>query len=81
DVISLWDESLKPCVKLTPLCVTLNCTKATWRNVSITANASDIIGNLTDEVKNCTFNMTTELRDKKQRTHALFYNLDIEQID
>nr|AFU26346.1 envelope glycoprotein [Human immunodeficiency virus 1] len=26
DVISLWDESLKPCVKLTPLCVTLNCT-------------------------------------------------------
>nr|ASV71352.1 envelope glycoprotein [Human immunodeficiency virus 1] len=26
DVISLWDQSLKPCVKLTPLCVTLNCT-------------------------------------------------------
>nr|QHJ91826.1 envelope glycoprotein [Human immunodeficiency virus 1]QHJ91840.1 envelope glycoprotein [Human immunodeficiency virus 1] len=28
DIISLWDESLKPCVKLTPLCVTLNCTDA-----------------------------------------------------
>nr|BAF33123.1 Env [Human immunodeficiency virus 1] len=26
DIISLWDQSLKPCVKLTPLCVTLNCT-------------------------------------------------------
>nr|ACR53336.1 envelope glycoprotein [Human immunodeficiency virus 1] len=25
DIISLWDQSLKPCVKLTPLCVTLNC--------------------------------------------------------
>nr|AAC58902.1 envelope glycoprotein [Human immunodeficiency virus 1] len=25
DIISLWDPSLKPCVKLTPLCVTLNC--------------------------------------------------------
>nr|UDP22642.1 envelope glycoprotein [Human immunodeficiency virus 1] len=23
DIISLWDQSLKPCVKLTPLCVTL----------------------------------------------------------
>nr|ABD15068.1 truncated envelope glycoprotein [Human immunodeficiency virus 1] len=28
DIISLWDESLKPCVKLIPLCVTLNCTTA-----------------------------------------------------
>nr|AFU34107.1 envelope glycoprotein [Human immunodeficiency virus 1] len=30
DVISLWDQSLKPCVKLTHLCVTLNCTEAKW---------------------------------------------------
>nr|AFU33038.1 envelope glycoprotein [Human immunodeficiency virus 1] len=64
DVISLWDESLKPCVKLTPLCVTLNCTNAKF-NASLT-NVNDTIGNLTGEVKNCTFNMTTELRDKKQ---------------
>nr|UMQ73167.1 envelope glycoprotein [Human immunodeficiency virus 1] len=32
DVISLWDQSLKPCVKLTPLCVTLNCTNAELRD-------------------------------------------------
>nr|ADD83200.1 envelope glycoprotein [Human immunodeficiency virus 1] len=80
DVISLWDQSLKPCVKLTPLCVTLECENATWtnRNNIITDNGK--IGNLTDEVKNCTFNMTTELEDKKQKVQALFYKLDIVQM-
>nr|AAQ98529.1 env protein [Human immunodeficiency virus 1] len=81
DVINLWDQSLKPCVKLTPLCVTLNCTEAMWTNVTNTTNVSTIIGNLTDEVKNCSFNMTTELRDKKQQVYALFYKLDIVSID
>nr|AFK29850.1 envelope glycoprotein [Human immunodeficiency virus 1] len=76
DVISLWDQSLKPCVKLTPLCVTLNCTKATFKS-NYTTKVPNTVGNLTDEVKNCTFNMTTEIRDKKQRVHALFYKLDI----
>nr|BAC77475.1 Env glycoprotein [Human immunodeficiency virus 1] len=80
DVISLWDQSLKPCVKLTPLCVTLNCTNANL--TSINATTSDPrIGNITEEVKNCTFNMTTELRDKKQKVHALFYKLDIVPIE
>nr|QGV14112.1 envelope glycoprotein [Human immunodeficiency virus 1] len=73
DIISLWDQSLKPCVKLTPLCVTLNCSKATFRET----NNSSSIGNITDEVKNCTFNMTTEIRGKQQKVHALFYTLDI----
>nr|AGV37701.1 envelope glycoprotein [Human immunodeficiency virus 1] len=65
DIISLWDQSLKPCVKLTPLCVTLRCTDVT------------INGNLTEEVKNCSFNITTELRDKKQKAYALFYRPDV----
>nr|QGV13848.1 envelope glycoprotein [Human immunodeficiency virus 1] len=73
DIISLWDQSLKPCVKLTPLCVTLNCTKATFNSTNISSS----IGNITDEVKNCTFNMTTEIRGKQQKVHALFYMLDI----
>nr|AYX45275.1 envelope glycoprotein [Human immunodeficiency virus 1] len=73
DVISLWDESLKPCVKLTPLCVTLKC-----RNVNGTGNATNqSIGNITEEMKNCSFNITTELRDRKQEVYALFYRLDI----
>nr|AET80803.1 envelope glycoprotein [Human immunodeficiency virus 1] len=80
DVISLWDQSLKPCIKLTPLCVTLNCTKANATNVSIEVNTSNIV-NITDDMMNCTFNMTTEVQDKKQRVHALFYKLDIVKID
>nr|AYX47872.1 envelope glycoprotein [Human immunodeficiency virus 1] len=73
DIISLWDESLKPCVKLTPLCVTLNCS-----NVNGTGNATNqSIGNITEEMRNCTFNITTELRDRKQHVYALFYRLDI----
>nr|AQP31093.1 envelope glycoprotein [Human immunodeficiency virus 1] len=77
DVISLWDESLKPCVKLTPLCVTLNCTSA-----NITGNGIDTkVENLTNEVRNCSFNMTTELRDKKQKGYALFYKLDLVSIN
>nr|WEU84738.1 envelope glycoprotein [Human immunodeficiency virus 1] len=75
DVISLWDQSLKPCVKLTPLCVTLNCTNATSNSSSNSNNSSDLknIG----EMKNCSFNTTTILRDKKQKEYALFYKLDI----
>nr|AQP31113.1 envelope glycoprotein [Human immunodeficiency virus 1] len=82
DVISLWDQSLKPCVKLTPLCVTLTCTTANLNNTTEAHNNStgNMIGNLTDEVRNCSFNMTTEIRDKKQKAYALFYKLDIVPI-
>nr|AFY52593.1 envelope glycoprotein [Human immunodeficiency virus 1] len=79
DVISLWDQSLKPCVKLTPLCVTLNCTNVTLTSVTWT-NTNNTIGNISDEVRNCSFNMTAELRDKKQKAYALFYKLDLVQI-
>nr|ASM59817.1 envelope glycoprotein [Human immunodeficiency virus 1] len=81
DVISLWDQSLKPCVKLTPLCVTLNCTSATVTNYTKVNETSDMIGNITDDVRNCSFNMTTELIDKQQKVYALFYKLDIVPID
>nr|AET80869.1 envelope glycoprotein [Human immunodeficiency virus 1] len=84
DVISLWDQSLKPCVKLTPLCVTLNCSKVTFSNATFSntiTNSSDTIGNITDEIKNCTFNMTTELRDKQKNVYALFYKLDLVEIE
>nr|UMQ69676.1 envelope glycoprotein [Human immunodeficiency virus 1] len=79
DVISLWDQSLKPCVRLTPLCVTLNCSNITVSNETIANDIYDI-GNITDEAKNCSFNMTTEIKDKKQRVYALFYKLDIVPI-
>nr|QJQ91267.1 envelope glycoprotein [Human immunodeficiency virus 1] len=72
DVISLWDQSLKPCVKLTPLCVTLDC-----RNVSENVNSTST----SNDMKNCSFNTTTELKDKKKSVYALFYRLDIVPLE
>nr|UMQ66852.1 envelope glycoprotein [Human immunodeficiency virus 1] len=78
DVINLWDQSLKPCVRLTPLCVTLHCNNvndtANNTEARAAANASYVGG---EEIKNCSFNMTTELRDKKRKVYSLFYRLDI----
>nr|QHJ92003.1 envelope glycoprotein [Human immunodeficiency virus 1] len=78
DIISLWDESLKPCVKLTPLCVTLNCTDVgnnTAKSDNVTS--SDNV----NEMTNCSFSVTTEIRDKKRREYAFFYKLDVVPID
>nr|AAG22508.1 envelope protein [Human immunodeficiency virus 1] len=75
DIISLWDQSLKPCVKLTPLCVTLNCTDVSSNSTSVNITSEK------GEIKNCSFNITTVVRDKVQKTYALFYRLDVVPID
>nr|WCD67639.1 envelope glycoprotein [Human immunodeficiency virus 1] len=80
DIISLWDQSLIPCVKLTPLCVTLNCTNANINGTNST-NTSSELNNLQEEIKNCSFNMTTEVRDKEKKMYALFYRLDVVPMD
>nr|APX57745.1 envelope glycoprotein [Human immunodeficiency virus 1] len=88
DIISLWDQSLKPCVKLTPLCVTLNCTdlkngtveNGTATNISTVANMSIEERMGREELRNCSFNITTNL-NKKVNDYALFYKADIVQID
>nr|QIU84293.1 envelope glycoprotein [Human immunodeficiency virus 1] len=83
DIISLWDQSLKPCVKLTPLCVTLNCTDYNY-NTTNTTNTNSSSGELTmkiGEVKECSFNVTTNIRDKVQKEYALFYKLDLVPIN
>nr|AIL84388.1 envelope glycoprotein [Human immunodeficiency virus 1] len=77
DIISLWDQSLKPCVKLTPLCVTLNCTDVPQNRTETGENNRAEEG----EMKNCSYNITTEMRDKMQKVYSLFYKLDIEPID
>nr|AGC81514.1 envelope glycoprotein [Human immunodeficiency virus 1] len=79
DIISLWDESLKPCVKLTPLCVTLNCSNVANNSSRNGTNAT--YNNMKEEMKNCSFNITTVLRDKKEKVNALFYRLDIVPIN
>nr|AJP61649.1 envelope glycoprotein [Human immunodeficiency virus 1] len=83
DIISLWDQSLKPCVKLTPLCVTLKRTDFSFNcddNVTIKGTSNTTVNN-TGEMKNCSFNATTELSDKSKKEHALFYTLDIVPIN
>nr|BAH97413.1 Env [Human immunodeficiency virus 1] len=84
DVISLWDQSLKPCVKLTPLCVTLNCTDLV--NATNTGNATNTTSSSWEklekgEIKNCSFNITKNMRDKVEREYALFYKLDVVPMD
>nr|AXP18579.1 envelope glycoprotein [Human immunodeficiency virus 1] len=75
DVISLWDQSLTPCVKLTPLCVTLDCTdvngtaNSTWEKME------------KGEIKNCSFNVTQSLKAKVRKEHAIFNRLDIMPIE
>nr|AER38287.1 envelope glycoprotein [Human immunodeficiency virus 1] len=88
DVISLWDQSLKPCVKLTPLCVTLNCSlcsgNRTHSNPCIIGNktySNSTDGEMKEEIHKCSFNATTEIRDKKKQVTALFYRLDIEPLE
>nr|AAR22107.1 envelope glycoprotein [Human immunodeficiency virus 1] len=85
DIIDLWEQSLKPCVKLTPLCVTLECSDVSSDNTNSTNSSSTNIRNVSNdmvgEIKNCSFNMTTELRDKKQKVYSLFYKLDVVPIE
>nr|ADQ74858.1 envelope glycoprotein [Human immunodeficiency virus 1] len=75
DIINLWDQSLKPCVELTPLCITLECT-----DLNSTKNGT-INGTIKEEMKNCSFNITTSIRDKVQKEYAAFYRLDLVPID
>nr|ACE76428.1 envelope glycoprotein [Human immunodeficiency virus 1] len=82
DIISLWDQSLKPCVRLTPLCVILNCTELQINDTSVTSdnrtneNNRTIADNMREEIKNCSFNITTSINGKK-KDYALFNRLDI----
>nr|CAD10139.1 gp160 [Human immunodeficiency virus 1] len=77
DIISLWDQSLKPCVKLTPLCVTLNCSD--WNGNSTTNSSWGKMER--GEIKNCSFNITTSIRDRVRKEYALLYKLDVVPID
>nr|AGG97862.1 envelope glycoprotein [Human immunodeficiency virus 1] len=77
DIVSLWDQGLKPCVKLTPLCVTLSCTNVTSSS-NVTSNSNDTS---IQDMRNCSFNASAETLDKRQKVNALFYKLDIVQLN
>nr|ACD34634.1 envelope glycoprotein [Human immunodeficiency virus 1] len=91
DIISLWDQSLKPCVELTPLCVTLNCTDVERNDTS--SNSSSVKNNNTSstnrsnwekgekgEIKNCSFYIDTGIKGRVQE-YSLFHKLDVVPID
>nr|UUG60597.1 envelope glycoprotein [Human immunodeficiency virus 1] len=82
DIISLWDQSLKPCVRLTPLCVTLNCTDNVTNDTKATAtpHTNDTLKEEIGVIKNCSFNIT-RMRDKTQKEYAFFYSLNIVPVD
>nr|ACD33379.1 envelope glycoprotein [Human immunodeficiency virus 1] len=81
DIISLWDQSLKPCVKLTPLCVILTCTNLTTNLTNITNNGTNITSSGDTGMTNCSFNITTGIKDKVKQEYALFYKLDVVPIN
>nr|AOK88093.1 envelope glycoprotein [Human immunodeficiency virus 1] len=84
DIISLWDQSLKPCVKLTPLCVTLNCTDLIRNTTNNSTTKNNTANNSSTaeggEMKNCSFNITTSIKTKV-KDYALLYEHDIVKID
>nr|AFB40519.1 envelope glycoprotein [Human immunodeficiency virus 1] len=82
DIISLWDQSLKPCVKLAPLCVTLNCTNLNLTGTGVEGTKATTAANSNSSIeeiqmKNCSFNITTRRGDKMQQEYALLYKFDI----
>nr|ACE72188.1 envelope glycoprotein [Human immunodeficiency virus 1] len=83
DIISLWEQSLKPCVELTPLCVTLNCTDHLRNDTNTTRNTTRNNETVIEkgDMKNCSFNTTTAVRDKMQKEYALLYKLDLVSIE
>nr|AKR69453.1 envelope glycoprotein [Human immunodeficiency virus 1] len=83
DIISLWDQSLKPCVKLTPLCVVLNCTDVGNHTTTNNTNTNNSSGEPMEkgEIKNCSFNIDTWMGQRVQTKYAIFNRLDIVPID
>ncbi|AAA44864.1 envelope protein gp120/gp41 [Human immunodeficiency virus 1] len=74
DIISLWEQSLKPCEKMTFLCVQMNC-------VDLQTNKTGLLNETINEMRNCSFNVTTVLTDKKEQKQALFYVSDLSKVN
>nr|AEB52664.1 envelope glycoprotein [Human immunodeficiency virus 1] len=79
DIISLWDQSLKPCVKLTPLCVTLNCTDLRENDGNSTTN-ENWRKEEKGEMKNFSFHINTG-KEKTQPTRTNYAIFDVININ
>nr|ALX35348.1 envelope glycoprotein [Human immunodeficiency virus 1] len=81
DIISLWDQSLKPCVEMTFLCVQMNCTDAKGSTNTTDTNTTYTNTTDTNPMKKCDFNVTTVLKDKLEKKQALFYVSDLMKLE
>nr|ASC61263.1 envelope glycoprotein [Simian immunodeficiency virus] len=83
DMLQLFQQSHKPCVQLTPMCVRMNCTKYNGTDpAKTTSSANTTTGPTTTIVKGmqlqqCNFTQKTGFKDKKQNIKAIFYEGDL----
>nr|ASC61097.1 envelope glycoprotein [Simian immunodeficiency virus] len=82
DMLQLFQQSHKPCVQLTPMCVRMNCTKYNGTDPAKTTSSASTTGPATTIVKGmqlqqCNFTQKTGFKDKKQNIKAIFYEGDL----
>nr|ASC61540.1 envelope glycoprotein [Simian immunodeficiency virus] len=83
DMLQLFQQSHKPCVQLTPMCVRMNCTKYDGTDPTKTpSSASTAAGTATTiakgmQLQQCNFTQKTGFKDKKQNIKAIFYEGDL----
>nr|ASC61290.1 envelope glycoprotein [Simian immunodeficiency virus] len=83
DMLQLFQQSHKPCVQLTPMCVRMNCTKYNGTDpTKTTSSVNTTTGPTTTIVKGmqlqqCNFTQKTGFKDKKQNIKAIFYEGDL----
>nr|ASC61460.1 envelope glycoprotein [Simian immunodeficiency virus] len=79
DMLQLFQQSHKPCVQLTPMCVKMNCIEynGTRENNTQSINATEptIVKGM--QLQQCNFTQRTGFTDKKQNMTAIFYGGDL----
>nr|ASC61200.1 envelope glycoprotein [Simian immunodeficiency virus] len=83
DMLQLFQQSHKPCVQLTPMCVRMNCTKYDGTDPTKTPSAANTTTGPTTtivkgmQLQQCNFTQKTGFKDKKQNIKAIFYEGDL----
>nr|AFN26065.1 envelope glycoprotein [Human immunodeficiency virus 2] len=90
DVWNLFEASIKPCVKLTPLCVAMTCNSTRSTNTTTTSPSTPLINDTSpcirtnncsglgeEDIVTCQFNMTGLERDKIKKYEETWYSRDV----
>ncbi|APJ01816.1 envelope glycoprotein [Human immunodeficiency virus 2] len=76
DVWNLFETSIQPCVKLTPLCVAMSCTNTTL-DTTTCAQQDNCAGLEEEDIMTCEWNMTGLQRDKTKKYNETWYSKDV----